>query len=109
MNQPPAFVDPHKPNHVFRLKKALYGLRHAPQVWFDRFNNYLLTLGFFCSTVDYSMFICRNNQGTIILLLYVDDMIITSDNQIFLELFISQLSKEFSMKDLGFIHFFSWH
>jgi hypothetical protein len=50
------------------------------------------------------MFVCRNKQGTLILLLYVDDMLVTGDNTAMLHHFISLLSSEFAMKDLGFIH-----
>ncbi|GJV65027.1 retrovirus-related pol polyprotein from transposon TNT 1-94 [Tanacetum coccineum] len=32
--QPDGFVDPDFPNHVYRLKKALYGLKEAPRAWF---------------------------------------------------------------------------
>ena len=31
VKQPPRFEDPHHPNHVFKLKKALYGLRQTPR------------------------------------------------------------------------------
>ena len=36
MPQPEGFVDKRKPNHICRLKKALYGLRQAPRAWFDK-------------------------------------------------------------------------
>ena len=52
------------------------------------------------------MFVCRNKHSTLILLLYVDDMLVTSDNTVMLHHFISLLSSEFAMKDLGFIHYF---
>nr|GFA38887.1 Gag-Pol polyprotein [Tanacetum cinerariifolium] len=31
VNQPDGFVDPYHPDKVYRLKKALYGLKHAPR------------------------------------------------------------------------------
>ncbi|GJY98232.1 retrovirus-related pol polyprotein from transposon TNT 1-94 [Tanacetum coccineum] len=31
VSQPESFIDPDRPNHVYRLKKALYGLKQAPQ------------------------------------------------------------------------------
>nr|GEV50906.1 copia protein [Tanacetum cinerariifolium] len=33
--QPPGFIDFEKPDHVYKLKKALYGLKHAPKAWPD--------------------------------------------------------------------------
>ena len=45
-------------------------------------------------------------HGTIVLLLYVDDIILTGSNEHFLESFVRQLSSEFAMKDLGPLHYF---
>nr|GEV56631.1 retrovirus-related Pol polyprotein from transposon TNT 1-94 [Tanacetum cinerariifolium] len=33
VSQPDEFVDPDNPNHVYKLKKALYGLKPAPHAW----------------------------------------------------------------------------
>ena len=46
IEQPKGFQDPHFPNHVLRLKKALYRLKQAPKAWYDRFTTYLLDHGF---------------------------------------------------------------
>ena len=35
MAQPKGFIDPHFPNHVLYLKKALYSLKQAPRAWYD--------------------------------------------------------------------------
>ncbi|GJU91790.1 retrovirus-related pol polyprotein from transposon TNT 1-94 [Tanacetum coccineum] len=40
--QPPGFIDFEKPNHVYKLKKALYGLKEAPKAWYDRLKAFLI-------------------------------------------------------------------
>ncbi|GAB2293271.1 hypothetical protein Dimus_038257 [Dionaea muscipula] len=106
MAQPPGKADPKHPNHVCRLHKALYGLKQAPRAWFDRFSKYLLHLGFVCSLDDPSLFTCHTDHGSLILLLYVDDMLITGSSATLVAQFIRLLTAEFAMKDLGPIHHF---
>nr|GFB55558.1 copia protein [Tanacetum cinerariifolium] len=43
VSQPDGFVDPDNPNHVYRLKNALYGLKHAPRAWYDILSSFLLS------------------------------------------------------------------
>ena len=42
VKQPPSFENPKFPNRVYKLLKALYGLKHAPKAWYDRLKNFLL-------------------------------------------------------------------
>lgn len=106
MEQPLGFIDPKRLTDVCCLRRALYGLRQALLAWFDRFSSFLLAAGFFYSLFDSSLFICRSSHGTIILLLYVDDIILTGDNPALLQIFIARLHNDFAMKDLGGIHYF---
>nr|GEV86438.1 hypothetical protein [Tanacetum cinerariifolium] len=46
VNQPEGFIDPEFPNHVYRLKKALYGLRQAPRTWYGKLPYFLIEHGF---------------------------------------------------------------
>jgi hypothetical protein len=46
VEQPKGFQNPHHPHHVYKLKKALYGLSQAPRAWYKRHTTYLLTKGF---------------------------------------------------------------
>ncbi|KAM0059843.1 putative RNA-directed DNA polymerase [Helianthus debilis subsp. tardiflorus] len=106
MEQPPGFEDSHRPNHVCKLNRALYGLKQAPRAWFQRLSSFLLNRGFQNSRADTSLFI-YNRQGILIyLLVYVDDIIITGNNENFINNFTSCLNKEFKIKDLGSLNFF---
>jgi hypothetical protein len=44
--QPSGFVDPSRPDHVYRLKRSLYGLKKAPRAWRTRFASFLTSIGF---------------------------------------------------------------
>ena len=46
VEQPKGFVDPHRPDDVYKLKKALYGFKQAPKAWYDRLTAYLTKHGF---------------------------------------------------------------
>lgn len=106
MIQPPGFEDSRFPNHICYLKKALYGLKQAPQAWFDKLSHYLLEFGFICSKVDPSMFVYHHNGESMVLLLYVDDILLTGSNPILFKSLICELSRRFAMKDLGNLHYF---
>lgn len=106
MKQPRGFEDPAFPHHVCRLHKSLYGLKQAPRAWFQRFSQYIEDLGFVESKADYSLFTYHHNDVIIILLVYVDDILLTGNNEIHLQSFITKLDTEFSMKDLGHLHHF---
>jgi hypothetical protein len=80
MSQPPGYSHLQYPNHVCHLKKTLYGLKQAPRAWFSRLSNKLLDFGFQASKLDTSLFIYKSAAYTMYILIYVDDIIITSTN-----------------------------
>ena len=65
---------------VFHLRRALYGLKQAPRAWFAKFSSTIFCLGYIANPYDSALFLHRIDKGTILLLLYVNDMIITSDD-----------------------------
>ena len=67
-------------NKVCHLRHAFYGLKQAPRAWFAKFSSTISCLGYMASHYDSALFLCRIDKDTILLLLYVDDMIITGDN-----------------------------
>ena len=67
-------------NKVCHIRRALYGLKQAPWAWFVKFSSTISRLGYMASHYDFALFLRHTNKGTILLLLYVDDMIITGDD-----------------------------
>ncbi|GKD59505.1 retrovirus-related pol polyprotein from transposon RE1 [Tanacetum coccineum] len=106
MEQPPGFVDPEFPNHVCKLSKALYGLKQAPRAWFQRLSSFLITHGFICSRADTSLFVFARDSSIMYLLVYVDDLILTGNNETMLTSFTTHLNREFAIKDLGDLSYF---
>ena len=106
MAQPQGFMDIDHPNHVCRLRKAIYGLKQAPLAWYTKLKQFLLTFGFLNSIVDTSLFVLYCTTVTIYLLVYVDDIIITGNNPSVVQHFITLLFAQFSLKDLGPLTYF---
>nr|GFC23733.1 hypothetical protein [Tanacetum cinerariifolium] len=52
VSQPDGFVDPDNPNHVYKLKKALYRLKQTPRAWYDMLSSFLLSQDFSKGSVD---------------------------------------------------------
>ncbi|GKV03485.1 hypothetical protein SLEP1_g15775 [Rubroshorea leprosula] len=80
MTQPPGFEDPKYPHYVCQLNCSIYGLKQAPKAWFDTFTLYLLKMGFHCNQADSSFFVLHNPKGTAFLLVYVDDIVLTTSS-----------------------------
>jgi hypothetical protein len=104
--QPTGFVDPHRPDHVCLLDKSLYGLKQAPRAWFGRFTAFLHSIDFVAARSDPSLFVLHQHTGTAYLLLYVDDIVLTTSSSALLQHVQRRLFAEFSMKDLGPLHYF---
>ena len=68
------------PHKVFRLRWALYELKQSPRAWFAKFSSTISQHGFSSSSFDILLFLRWSGHGITILLLYVDDMIITGDD-----------------------------
>ncbi|GKV24576.1 hypothetical protein SLEP1_g34169 [Rubroshorea leprosula] len=105
MSQPSGFIDPQYPSYVCRLNRALYGLKQAPHAWFQRFASFLFTRGFSQARSDSSMFLYHSNGAMAILLLYVDDIVLTASTIVLLHDIISLLKREFLMIDLGQLNY----
>lgn len=101
MEQPQGFVYKEFPNYACRLKKALYGLKQAPRAWYGKIAQYLTFCVFKTSSSDPSLFIKTHSAKYTMILLYVDDMIITGDDNAEITRLRGDLSVRFEMKNLG--------
>ena len=105
IEQPEGVVVHGSNSHVCSLKKALYGLKQALRAWYSRINSYLQRLGFTKSEADSNLYFKVVGNLPLILVLYIDDLFLTSD-----EHQIAQckraLNSKFEMKDLGLMHYF---
>ncbi|XP_020203543.1 uncharacterized protein LOC109789090 [Cajanus cajan] len=105
MLQPQGF---HKGNSniVCKLRKAIYGLKQAPRAWFQKLTLTLIQLGFKQAKSDNSLFISTSRTTSIYILIYVDDIIITSNSSTTIQSLIQNLHQFFPLKDLGRLHHF---
>ncbi|KAL6295890.1 hypothetical protein ACE6H2_004032 [Prunus campanulata] len=106
MHQPQGFEDPVHPHFVCKLQKSLYGLKQAPRAWNAKFTGYLPALGFKSSHSDPSLFVKHADFEIVILLLYVDDIILTGSNEQVVQTLVDDLSSIFEMKDMGKLTYF---
>ena len=80
MEQPKGFSLTDNPDFVCKMKKALYGLKLAPRAWYHRLDKYLQDKGFKRGTIDINLYIKTEGNDLIIVLVYVDDIIFSSNN-----------------------------
>ena len=107
MDIPPGYNQPGSLKKVCRLKKTLYGLKQSPGAWFGRLTRTMKMLGFLQAQCDHTLFYKRSSSGGVtILLVYVDDMIVTGNNLLGIDQLQDQLKKEFEIKALGQLKYF---
>jgi Reverse transcriptase (RNA-dependent DNA polymerase) len=90
------------PTIVCRLHKALYGLKQAPRAWYHTFPVALTSAGSVVFDADPSLFIFNKGDGDIIyLLVYVNDILLSSQRMENINAAKSLLKSHFAVKDLG--------
>ena len=101
VKQPLGFENKLFPNHVFKLKKALYDLKEAPRAWYDRLTNFLLDISFTIGCVDSTLFLKKTNNDLLVVQIYVDDIIFCSTNKSLCQEFTKQMQNQFEMSMIG--------
>ncbi|KAM1046957.1 hypothetical protein TB2_025912 [Malus domestica] len=101
MMQPMGFKTEAHPEYVCKLRKSLYGLKQAPRAWYGKIAEFLTQSGYSVTPVDSSLFVKANEGKLAIMLVYVDDLIITGDDEAEILRMKENLSVRFQMKKLG--------
>ncbi|WVZ71036.1 hypothetical protein U9M48_019663 [Paspalum notatum var. saurae] len=106
VRQPPGFESARFPDRVYKLRKALYGLKQAPRAWYARLKSFLLKSGFVMGSVEKTLFLLSRGGDTLIVQIYVDDIIFGGSSHALVSSFAEQMSREFEMSLMGELQFF---
>lgn len=106
MEIPPGFHTNETEGKVCKLKKSLYGLKRSPRAWFGRFRKEICSLGYQQSNTDHTLFFKRHYDKITILVVHVDDIVITGDDDEEILCLKKTLARIFEIKDLGCLHYF---
>ncbi|WVZ93435.1 hypothetical protein U9M48_039413, partial [Paspalum notatum var. saurae] len=106
VRQPPGFESARFPNRVYKLRKALYGLKQAPRAWYARLKSFLLKSRFVMGSIDKTLFLLSHGGDTLIVQIYVDDIIFGGSSHALVSSFAEQMSREFEMSLMDELQFF---
>jgi len=104
MQQPQGFVKSGHEHLVCKLKRALYGLRQSPRMWYERIHHFLLSKGYTRSDNDHNMYYKGEGDEKTLLVVYVDDLFITGGDDVEINWIKQELKKEFDISDLGLVN-----
>lgn len=101
VQQPEGFVQKGREDLVYRLVKALYGLRQAPRAWYEKLSRFLEELGLQRCPHEHAVYTKKIDKEILIITVYVDDILVTGTSVGVIENFKEQMNKSFDMSDLG--------
>ena len=100
------FVDPHRPDDVYKLKRALYGLKQAPRAWYDRLTAYLTEHGFKRGSIGTTLFIRNDKNSFVVTQIYVNDIVFGATNDSLAHSFADEMKAMFEMSIVGELTYF---
>ncbi|GAB2279335.1 hypothetical protein Dimus_039345 [Dionaea muscipula] len=106
VEQPPGFEVKGQENKVYRLKKALYGLKQAPRAWYETLSQFLFNNGFVKGTINKTLFMIKDESNTLLVKIYVDDIIFRSENELLCKKFSDLMKSKFQISMMGELNYF---
>jgi uncharacterized membrane protein YciS (DUF1049 family) len=106
VEQPPGFEDQDFLDYVYFLLKAIYGLKQAPRKWYDTLSEFLLENDFVRGVIDKTLFSKKHKNDTLLVQVYVDDIIFGSTNDSLCKRFSKLMQSKFEMSLMGELKFF---
>lgn len=95
------------PGKVLRLRKSLYGLKQAPRMWNKLLTSTLVEdIGCECVIVDQSVLKCRSGPSVAYICIYVDDILLATNDQVLLRRLVKSLCEKFDARHLGSVGLF---
>jgi hypothetical protein len=101
VSQPPGFIKSGEEKRVYRLHKALYGLRQAPRAWNSKLDAVLYDLGFMKCKTEHGLYTRAKNKVRLVVGVYVDDLVILGECDTEVNQFKGEMKRVFRMSDLG--------
>ena len=103
---PPEGYTKAAPDQVCKLVRSLYGLKQASRQWNLELSRFLVSKGFKQSKSDYSLFSRESHGRYTHILVYVDDLLVSGDDEAGILMIKQALHTAFTIKDLGLVRFF---
>ena len=84
----------------------MYGLKQAPRAWYERLKSFLLSKGFKMGSTDKTLFLLKHGSDTLLVQIYVDDIIFGGSSHALVSKFLDIMSREFEMSMIAKLNFF---
>jgi hypothetical protein len=95
VRQPLGFENPKYPNRVYKLSKAVYGLKQALRLGMLGLRHFLLEHVYVMGSVDKTLFTLKHVTDFLLILIYVNDIIFGGSSYTLVSTFQEIMENEF--------------
>ncbi|KAD4584618.1 hypothetical protein E3N88_22219 [Mikania micrantha] len=106
VKQPEGFEKKGHEEKVYKLTKALYGLKQAPRAWNLKLDGVMKDNKFTRCKLEQAVYTKHSRNSITIVVIYVDDLLVTGNNSEEINQFKTQMRQRFEMSDLGLLSYY---